>query len=60
MEGSRPLTAYEVWERLGGAATVQGVYKALNSLVRRGLVVFDYEVRGNKKVRVYRSLSNYK
>ncbi|WP_243669540.1 hypothetical protein [Vulcanisaeta sp. JCM 16161] len=60
LEGSRPLTAYEVWERLGGAATIQGVYKALNSLVRRGLVVFGYEIRGNRKVRVYRSLSNYK
>ncbi len=53
--GSRPLTAYEVWERLGGAATIQGVYKALNSLVRRGLVVFGYEVRGNRKVKVYSS-----
>ena len=60
LEGSRPLTAYEVWERLGGAATIQGVYKALNSLVRRGLVAFNYEVRGNKKVRVYSLLSNYK
>ncbi|WP_245522556.1 pyridoxal-phosphate dependent enzyme [Vulcanisaeta distributa] len=60
LEGSRPLTAYEVWERLGGVATIQGVYKALGSLVRRGLVSLGYEVRGNKKVRVYRSLSNYK
>lgn len=28
LEGSRPLTAYEVWERLGGTATIQGgIYK---------------------------------
>ncbi len=60
LEGSRPLTAYEVWERLGGVATIQGVYKALGSLVKRGLVTFNYEVRGNKKVRVYSLLSNYK
>ncbi|WP_243666685.1 hypothetical protein [Vulcanisaeta sp. JCM 16159] len=60
LEGSRPLTAYEVWERLGGTATIQGIYKALNSLVRRGLVTVDYEVYGNRKVRVFRVLSNYK
>ena len=53
LEGSGPLTAYQVWERLRDVATVQGVYKALNSLVKRGLVSFDYEVYGSRKVRVF-------
>ena len=60
LEGSGPLTAYEVWERINRAATVQGVYKALNSLVKKGLVVSNYEVRGNRKVRVFRVSLNYK
>jgi threonine synthase len=60
LEGSGPLTAYEVWERINRAATVQGVYKALNSLVKKGLVVSNYEVRGNRKVRVFRASLNYK
>ncbi|MFP3159980.1 MAG: pyridoxal-phosphate dependent enzyme [Vulcanisaeta sp.] len=59
LEGSGPMTAYQVWERLGGVATIQGVYKALGSLVRKGLVVDDYEVHGNRKVKVFRALSNY-
>jgi len=59
LEGSGSMTAYQVWERLGGVATIQGVYKALGSLVRKGLVVDDYEVHGNRKVRVFRVLSNY-
>ncbi|MGC8607189.1 MAG: pyridoxal-phosphate dependent enzyme [Vulcanisaeta sp.] len=60
LEGSGPLTAYQVWERLRDVATVQGVYKALNSLVKRGLVSFDYEIYGSRKVRVFRALSNYR
>ncbi|WP_054844204.1 hypothetical protein [Vulcanisaeta souniana] len=60
LEGSSPLTAYQVWERLSGTATLQGVYKALNSLARRGLVTFSYEVYGGKKVRVFRASQNYK
>ncbi len=60
LEGSGSLTAYQVWERLGGIATIQGVYKALNSLARRGLVTFNYEVYGSKKVRFFRASQNYK
>ncbi|WP_439959496.1 pyridoxal-phosphate dependent enzyme [Vulcanisaeta thermophila] len=60
MPSGARLTAYEVWQRLGGSHSVQGVYKALDSLVRRGLVRVDYEVRGGRKVRVYLLSNNYK
>ncbi|MGC8542641.1 MAG: pyridoxal-phosphate dependent enzyme [Vulcanisaeta sp.] len=60
LEGSGPMTAYQVWERLGRVATIQGVYKALGSLVNRGLVSMSFEVHGNRKVRVFRALSSYK
>lgn len=56
---SGPLTAYEIWERLDGGVTIQGVYKSLNSLAKRGVISIDYEAHGNRKIRVYR-LMNYK
>jgi hypothetical protein len=47
------MTAYQIWEALGGAASLRGVYKALATLVARGSVTYRYKARGRKKIRVF-------
>ncbi|MFP3198428.1 MAG: pyridoxal-phosphate dependent enzyme [Thermoproteus sp.] len=49
----REMTAYQMWEALGGAASLRGVYKALATLVARGSVTYRYKARGRKKIRVF-------
>jgi len=45
-------TAYEIWEALG-KYTLRGVYKALVSLERSGLVRSEYDVKGRKRKKIY-------
>ncbi|GGP21888.1 hypothetical protein GCM10007981_15530 [Thermocladium modestius] len=43
-------TAYQVWQRVTGEVTLQGVYKALNSLVSKGLLRSEMDVRGKRRI----------
>ena len=53
------LTAYEIWRRLG-SFTLRGVYSALESLERSGLACHEYELRGSRKVKLYRACQDRK
>ncbi|KUO91137.1 MAG: pyridoxal-phosphate dependent enzyme [Thermocladium sp.] len=50
VESMGRATAYQVWRQLGGSASLQGIYRALNSLAARGLLLRTVSVRGKRRV----------
>lgn len=49
----RGVTAYTLWEYLRGRYTLRGVYTILETLVRKGLVRTEIELRGARRVALY-------
>lgn len=50
----REMTAYQIWEALGGTASLRGVYKALSTLASRIFVTYSYRALGRRKIKVFR------
>ncbi len=49
-----PMTAYELW-KLMNRYTLRGLYNALRSLEAEGKVCAEYEMKGARKVKLYRT-----
>jgi len=50
VESMEKATAYQIWRQLGGTASLQGIYRALNSLAARGLLLRTVSIRGKRRI----------
>ncbi len=58
LSNGSPRTAYEIWNSLGGAFTLRGVYGTLRNLEDSGAVCVSFSMKGSRKVKLYTLCNN--
>ena len=48
------MTAYEIWKRIGGNSSLRGVYASIEALTRKGVITVTLNLRGSRKIKIYR------